>query len=270
MQRPWYGNAALTPEDHARGDTPWTIVAPSAIPMDDGWLMPHELTEPDLKSLREDWRLATLRAVEANFDVLEIHCAHGYLLHEFLSPLSNRRKDAYGGDRAGRMKYPLEIIETVRAVWPSDRPLFVRISSVDGIDGGIDISDLVAFVNEAKARGADVIDCSSGAYRRDWRPRREFRAAMAFRCRSPSRFAARPRPPPWPSASSCIRIRPKTSSRKTRPISLQLAARRCSSELAAACRTGFERNQGRDRRRHLCVLAQAVRLVAGAARAGSA
>ncbi|MDH8489734.1 oxidoreductase, partial [Klebsiella pneumoniae] len=75
-------------------------------------------TEPDLKALREDWRLATLRAVEANFDVLEIHCAHGYLLHEFLSPLSNRRKDAYGGDRAGRMKYPLEIIETVRAVWP--------------------------------------------------------------------------------------------------------------------------------------------------------
>lgn len=162
MQRPWYGNAALTPEDHARGDTPWTIVAPSAIPMDDGWLMPHELTQPDLKALREDWRLATLRAVEANFDMLEIHCAHGYLLHEFLSPLSNQRNDAYGGDRAGRMKYPLEIIETVRAVWPSDRPLFVRISSVDGIDGGIDIADSVAFVNEAKARGADVIDCSSG------------------------------------------------------------------------------------------------------------
>ncbi|MES2602706.1 MAG: NADH:flavin oxidoreductase/NADH oxidase [Pseudomonadota bacterium] len=162
MQRPWYGNAALTAEDHARGDKPWTIVAPSAIPMDDGWLMPHELTGPDLKKLREDWRLATLRAVEANFGVLEIHCAHGYLLHEFLSPLSNHRTDAYGGDRAGRMKHPLEIIETVRAVWPADRPLFVRISSVDGIDGGIDISDSVAFVNEAKARGVDVIDCSSG------------------------------------------------------------------------------------------------------------
>ncbi len=162
MQRPWYGNAALNAEDHARGDKPWAIVAPSAIPMDDGWLMPHELTGPDLEKLRENWRLATLRAVEANFDVLEIHCAHGYLLHEFLSPLSNHRTDAYGGDRAGRMKYPLEIIETVRAVWPSGRPLFVRISSVDGIDGGIDISDSVAFVSEAKARGVDVIDCSSG------------------------------------------------------------------------------------------------------------
>lgn len=162
MQRPWYGNAALTAEDHARGDKPWTIVAPSAIPMDDGWLMPHELTLKDLEKLREYWRQATLRAVEANFDVLEIHCAHGYLLHEFLSPLSNHRNDAYGGDRAGRMKHPLEIIETVRAAWPADRPLFVRISSVDGVDGGIDIADSVAFVNEAKARGADVIDCSSG------------------------------------------------------------------------------------------------------------
>ena len=162
MQRPWYGNGALTADDVARGDKPWTIVAPSSIPMDEGWLMPHELTGPELKQLREDFRLATLRAVEAGFDVLELHCAHGYLLHEFLSPLSNRRNDAYGGDRAGRMKFPLEVIETVRAAWPKDRPLFVRISSVDGIDGGIAISDSVAFANEAKVKGADVIDCSSG------------------------------------------------------------------------------------------------------------
>jgi len=162
MQRPWFGNAALTAEDRARGDLPWTIVAPSAIPMDDGWLMPHELTDADLKKLREDWRLATLRAVEADFEVLEIHCAHGYLMHEFLSPLSNQRNDSYGGDRAGRMKYPLEIIETVRSVWPKERPLFMRISSVDGLDGGLDIADSVAFVREAQARGADVIDCSSG------------------------------------------------------------------------------------------------------------
>lgn len=162
MQRPWFGNAALTAEDHARGDMPWQIVAPSAIPMEQGWLMPHELTDADLNALRENWRLATLRAVKAGFDLLEVHCAHGYLLHEFLSPLSNKRADAYGGDRAGRMKYPLEIIETVRAAWPEDRPLFVRISSVDGVDGGIDIADSVAFVSAAKARGTDVIDCSSG------------------------------------------------------------------------------------------------------------
>jgi 2,4-dienoyl-CoA reductase-like NADH-dependent reductase (Old Yellow Enzyme family) len=162
MQRPWFGNAALTADDIARGDRPWDIVAPSAIPMDEGWLMPHELSGPELETLREDWRLATQRAATAGFDVLEIHCAHGYLLHEFLSPLSNRRSDAYGGDRARRMAYPLSIIETVRAAWPADKPLFVRISSIDGIEGGLDLADSIAFAREARARGADVIDCSSG------------------------------------------------------------------------------------------------------------
>lgn len=162
MQRPWFGNAALNADDRARGDLPWRIVAPSAIPMDDGWLLPHELSPSEMQELREQWRLATLRAAAAGFDVLEVHCAHGYLLHEFLSPLSNKRSDAYGGDRAGRMRFPLEIIETVRAAWPQDRPLSVRISSVDGVDGGIELPDSVAFTGEAKARGADVIDCSSG------------------------------------------------------------------------------------------------------------
>jgi 2,4-dienoyl-CoA reductase-like NADH-dependent reductase (Old Yellow Enzyme family) len=162
MQRPWFGNAALDSSDGGRGDLPWQVVAPSAIPMDEGWLMPHELNDADLKALREHWRLATLRAAEAGYEFLELHCAHGYLLHEFLSPLSNRRTDGYGGDRAARMRYPLEILETVRAAWPDRLPLSVRISSVDGIEGGIDLSDSVAFAKEAKARGADVIDCSSG------------------------------------------------------------------------------------------------------------
>lgn len=162
MQRPWYGNAALDEADRARGDLPWRTVAPSAIPMEDGWLMPHALEVAELAALREQWRRATLRAVEAGFEFVEVHCAHGYLLHEFLSPLSNRRSDAYGGDRAGRMRYPLEIIETVRAAWPAERPLSVRISSVDGIDGGLTLEDQVAFAREARARGVDLIDCSSG------------------------------------------------------------------------------------------------------------
>ena len=162
MQRPWFGNAALDAGDRARGDLPWRVVAPSAIPMDEGWLMPHELDIAELGSLREQWRLATLRAVDAGFELLEVHCAHGYLLHEFLSPLSNRRADGYGADRQGRMRYPLEIIETVRAAWPADKPLAVRISTVDGVEGGLDLADQVAFAVEAKARGADLIDCSSG------------------------------------------------------------------------------------------------------------
>jgi 2,4-dienoyl-CoA reductase-like NADH-dependent reductase (Old Yellow Enzyme family) len=155
MQRPWFGNAALNADDRARGDLPWRTVAPSAIAMDEGWLTPDELDLDELESLREHWHLATLRAVDAGFEFLEVHCAHGYLLHAFLSPLSNRRGDDYGGDRAGRMRYPLEIIETVRAAWPADRPLSVRISSVDGVEGGLDLADQVAFAREAKARGAD-------------------------------------------------------------------------------------------------------------------
>jgi 2,4-dienoyl-CoA reductase-like NADH-dependent reductase (Old Yellow Enzyme family) len=162
MQRPWFGNAALDAGDRARGDLPWRVVAPSAVPMDEGWLTPDALDLAELASLREQWRLATLRAIEAGFDLLELHCAHGYLLHEFLSPLSNRRLDAYGGDRQGRMRYPLEIIETVRAAWPADKPLSVRISSVDGVEGGLELADQIAFAREAKARGADLIDCSSG------------------------------------------------------------------------------------------------------------
>lgn len=162
MQRPWYGNAALDASDRARGDLPWPTVAPSAIPMDEGWLMPHALDTAELAALREAWRLATLRAAEAGFEFIEVHCAHGYLLHAFLSPLSNQRTDGYGGDRSGRMRYPLEIIETVRAAWPADRPLSVRISTVDGVEGGLELADQVVFAKEAKARGADLIDCSSG------------------------------------------------------------------------------------------------------------
>jgi 2,4-dienoyl-CoA reductase-like NADH-dependent reductase (Old Yellow Enzyme family) len=162
MQRPWYGNAALTDADRARGDQPWPIVAPSAIAMDEGWLLPHALEAADLSALRQSWRAATMRALAAGFDIVELHCAHGYLLHEFLSPLSNQRTDSYGGDRAGRMRFPLEIVETVREAWPKTRPMFVRISTVDGVDGGLDLADSVAFASEAKARGVDVIDCSSG------------------------------------------------------------------------------------------------------------
>lgn len=162
MQRPWFGNAALTAEDIARGDEPWPIVAPSAIPMDEGWLLPHELAVDELAALRARWGEAARRALAAGFEIAELHCAHGYLLHEFLSPLSNRRSDGYGGDRAGRMRFALEVIATVREIWPPDRPLFVRVSAVDGIEGGIELADTIAFAREAKALGADVIDCSSG------------------------------------------------------------------------------------------------------------
>jgi 2,4-dienoyl-CoA reductase-like NADH-dependent reductase (Old Yellow Enzyme family) len=130
--------------------------------MDQGWLVPHELTPSEMTSLREDFRRAALRAIEAGFEVVEIHGAHGYLLQSFLSPLGNRRNDAYGGDRAGRMRFPLEIAETMRAAWPKERPVFFRVSAIDGIEGGWTLDDTVALALELKARGIDVIDCSSG------------------------------------------------------------------------------------------------------------
>jgi len=162
MQRPWKGNGPLGKDDFEAGDLPWPVVAPSALALDEGWLVPHQLSTSEMGSLKEDWRTAALRALEAGFEVAEVHGAHGYLLHEFLSPISNLRDDAYGGDLAGRMRFPLEVAEAVRAVWPADKPLFFRISAVDGIDGGWTLDDSVTLARELKQRGVDVIDCSSG------------------------------------------------------------------------------------------------------------
>lgn len=167
MQRPWYGNGAMTDADRARGDIPWDIVAPSPLPSREGWLVPRELDTAEIAGITRAFADAARHALDAGFDVLEIHSAHGYLGHSFLSPLSNRRTDSYGGDLAGRMRFTLETAEAVRAVWPQDKPLFVRISSVDvdGGDGGEDevwrLDDSVVLARELKARGVDVVDCSS-------------------------------------------------------------------------------------------------------------
>ena len=115
-----------------------------------------------LEAIGDNYVRAARLAHAAGFDFVDVKSCHGYLLHEFLSPLSNTRDDAYGGDRAGRMRFPLEIIETVRAAWPKERPISVRVSAVDGIEGGVELADSIAFAREARARGADVIDCSSG------------------------------------------------------------------------------------------------------------
>jgi 2,4-dienoyl-CoA reductase-like NADH-dependent reductase (Old Yellow Enzyme family) len=162
MQRPWDGNGPINETDRARGEDVWPVVAPSPIPMDSGWLTPHELTVSEIRQVQESWKKAALRALAAGFDVLEMHSAHGYLGHEFLSPLSNKRSDQYGGDLKGRMRFSLELAEILRAAWPQDKPLFVRVSSVDGVEGGWTLDDTVALARELKARGVDVLDCSSG------------------------------------------------------------------------------------------------------------
>ncbi len=162
MQRPWEGNGPLDDSNAEGGDDPWPIVGPGPTPMDEGWLVPQALSAEEIAGLVQAFAGAARRADAAGFEVAEVHGAHGYLLHSFLSPLTNQRNDGYGGDRAGRMRFALEVTEAVRAVWPDDKPLFFRVSSVDGIDDGWEIGDSVALARELAALGVDVVDCSSG------------------------------------------------------------------------------------------------------------
>jgi len=162
VQRPWQGHGPLTEKDIEQGDVPWPVMGPSSLPVAPGWLLPKEMDRSDMDMVRQAWRDAAVRADKAGFDVVEVHAAHGYLLHSFLSPISNQRTDEYGGSLTGRMKFPLEVVGAVRQAWPSEKPLFVRVSSVDGVEGGLTLDDICVFAGELKKIGVDVIDCSSG------------------------------------------------------------------------------------------------------------
>ena len=137
-------------------------VSASAIPVREGAPAPIALSIAEIRAVVGAWRNAAQRSLDAGFDICEIHGAHGYLIHQFLSPLANRRTDAYGGDLQGRMRLPLEIVSAVRAVWPEDKPLFFRVSAVDGTGGAWNLDDTVAFAHGLKQHGIDVISCSSG------------------------------------------------------------------------------------------------------------
>ena len=162
MQRPWHGNNVLTEADFARGDMPWPIFGPSPLPVDRGWPVPSEMTKADINNICNDFASSAKRALQAGYEIVEVHGAHGYLLHSFLSPLSNQRSDAYGGSLKKRMRLPLEVTEAVRAAWPENRPLFFRISAVDGTLKGWQLADTICLAKELKGLGVDVIDCSSG------------------------------------------------------------------------------------------------------------
>jgi 2,4-dienoyl-CoA reductase-like NADH-dependent reductase (Old Yellow Enzyme family) len=161
-QRAMDGMGPLTPEQVTAGAKLWQPVGPTSEPVAKGWLIPRQLTTEECRTMVRTWAHAARNAVAAGFDTIEIHTAHGYLLASFLSPISNTRNDEYGGDREGRMRLPLEIVEAVRREMPETMPLFVRVSAVDGAKDGWNLDDTVAFARELKARGVDVIDCSSG------------------------------------------------------------------------------------------------------------
>jgi 2,4-dienoyl-CoA reductase-like NADH-dependent reductase (Old Yellow Enzyme family) len=165
-QRPWEGGGPLGSADvEARGEGPWESCAPSAIAFDHEWPTPTEMSHEAIERVVEDYRTAFIRARTAGYDVCELHCAHGYLLHSFLSPLGNQRDDDYGGSRENRMRLPLRIAAIMREVWPDDLPCFVRISSVDGVGIGWSLEDSIAYAIALKALGIDVIDCSSGGFK---------------------------------------------------------------------------------------------------------
>ncbi|MBV9348046.1 MAG: NADH:flavin oxidoreductase/NADH oxidase [Pseudolabrys sp.] len=143
-------------------ENPWETVAPSAIPYGPDWHVPRAMTRDEMKATLADYINMVKRAERIGYDLLELHAAHGYLLHQFLSPLSNQRTDDYGGSLEKRMRYPLEVFKAVRDAWPKDKPLGIRVSAVDWVDGGTTIEDTVAFAKELKTLGCDYMDVSSG------------------------------------------------------------------------------------------------------------
>jgi 2,4-dienoyl-CoA reductase-like NADH-dependent reductase (Old Yellow Enzyme family) len=155
--RPWSGKGAVREADGG-----WVPVAPSALVFGEGYPTPRELSADDIRSVKEAFVIAAERAYRAGFRVIEIHAAHGYLMHEFLSPFSNRRGDEYGGPFENRTRLLRETIAAVRKTLPDRCPLFVRVSATDWAEGGWDIEQTVALARELKALGADLIDCSSG------------------------------------------------------------------------------------------------------------
>lgn len=155
--RPWQGRAAL-----GSGEDPWPTLAPSALPFGEGWPTPREASADDLAAVRDAFVAATRRAARLGIDLIEVHAAHGYLLSTFLSPLSNQRRDAWGGSRDARMRFPLEVFAAMREQWPSERPMGVRIHGSDWVDGGWDVQDAIAFAGALKELGCDYVTVSSG------------------------------------------------------------------------------------------------------------
>jgi 2,4-dienoyl-CoA reductase-like NADH-dependent reductase (Old Yellow Enzyme family) len=157
-QRPWDGQGRVMPEDGG-----WTdVVAPSALPFSDSYPMPLALSVDDIAGVRAAFVAATRRAHAAGFRVVELHASHGYLLHEFMSPISNTREDAYGGSFDNRIRLTLEVVRALRGAWPEELPLFVRLSATDWVDGGWDVEECVDLARRLAREGVDLIDCSSG------------------------------------------------------------------------------------------------------------
>ncbi|MEM6440141.1 MAG: NADH:flavin oxidoreductase/NADH oxidase [Pseudomonadota bacterium] len=172
-RRPWHGETPVDEEDVAeRGEAPWEAMAPSAVPYAEGWPTPREMSEGEIEATLAAFGSAAARAVEAGFRVLDVYAAHGFLQHQFLSPIANRREDRWGGSAENRRRFAVETARAIRAAVPEDVPLIFRLSATDWLDGGIEIEETVETANALAAEGVDMIDVSTGGIGRRERPRR--------------------------------------------------------------------------------------------------
>jgi 2,4-dienoyl-CoA reductase-like NADH-dependent reductase (Old Yellow Enzyme family) len=224
---PWEGRAAVPPAEGG-----WEVVAPSAVPFSDDYPHPRAMDLADVRRVVDAFAAAARRARRAGFRVVELHAAHGYLLHEFLSPLSNRRTDAYGGSFDNRARLTLEVAEAVRAEWPAELPLFARVSATDWAEGGWDEAETVELARRLRALGVDLVDCSTGGSCRG----RASRWARATRCASPSGCGARRAWPRGPWGSSPRPSRPTPSSATGRPTSSSSPGSSCATRTGRCAR----------------------------------
>ncbi|MBE7638228.1 NADH:flavin oxidoreductase/NADH oxidase [Sneathiella sp. P13V-1] len=172
-RRPWHGETPVDEEDITlRGEAPWQPIAPSPITYADDWPDPTVMTEADIERVIHAFGEAARRAKEAGFKIIEVYAAHGFLVHQFLSPISNLRRDKWGGTAENRQRFAIEVARSIRKHWPEELPLAFRLSATDWLDGGIEVEDTAQIANALKAEGVDLIDCSSGGIAGRDRPRR--------------------------------------------------------------------------------------------------
>ncbi len=172
-RRPWHGETPVDSEDVSdRNEAPWQACAPSSIAYAEGWPTPVKMSETDIERIILSFGKAARRSKEAGFKVIEVYAAHGFLIHQFLSPIANHRTDRWGGSVENRRRFAVEVAKSIRSNWPEEHPLAFRLSATDWLDGGVEIEETIETAKELKAAGVDLVDCSSGGIGGKERPRR--------------------------------------------------------------------------------------------------
>ncbi len=172
-RRPWHGETPVDSQDiKEREEHPWEAIAPAPIPYAEGWPTPKEMSNADIENTIEAFGQAARRAHEAGFKVIEVYAAHGFLVHQFLSPIANQRTDCWGGNADNRQRFAIETAKSIRKFWPDNLPLIFRLSATDWLDGGIEIEDTIEIAKALKSVGVDMIDTSTGGVGGKERPRR--------------------------------------------------------------------------------------------------